>query len=75
MLKSKSWQQVTTGTDGNTELFCVNVFDYDWHDTKEKAIIDGEEINIYKIVVNDAKHLFAAKEVSNGVGAFYTYSY
>ena len=29
MLKSKSWQQVTTGTDGNTELFCVNIFDYD----------------------------------------------
>ena len=67
MLKSKSWQQVTTGTDGNTELFCVNVFDYDWHDTKEKAIIDGEEINIYKIVVNNTKHLFAAKEISNCV--------
>lgn len=29
MLKSKSWQQVTTGTDGNTELFGVNIFDYD----------------------------------------------
>ena len=44
MLKSKRWQQVNTGTDGNTELFGVNIFDYDWHDTNEKAIIDGEEI-------------------------------
>ena len=75
LLKSKSWQHTATGTDGNTELFGVNVFDYDWHDTKETAFIEGEEIRIYKIVVNGIKHLFAAKEISNCVWAFYTNKY
>lgn len=26
--KSKSWQLETTGIDGNTKLFGVNIFDY-----------------------------------------------
>lgn len=28
MRKSKSWQLETTGIDGNTKLFGVNIFDY-----------------------------------------------
>lgn len=75
MLKSRCWQHTATGTDGNTELFGINVFDYDWHDTKETTFIEGEEIRIYRIVVNGIKYLFAAKEVSNCVWEFYTYTY
>ena len=34
MWKSKSWQLEVTGVDGNVQLFGVNIFDYDWVDTK-----------------------------------------
>lgn len=74
-LKSKSWQHEITATDGTAELFGVNIFDYAWHNTKEKAFVDEEEINIYSVNINTKKHLFAAKEVSNCVWAFFTYKY
>ena len=75
MYKSKCWQHETTGTDGNTELFGVNIFDYAWHDTKEKAFVNEKEITIYSVIINNEKRLFAAIEVSNCVWAFYTYKY
>lgn len=74
-LKSKSWQHEITATDGTAELFGVNIFDYAWHDTLENAFVNEEEINIYSVIINTKKHLFAAKEVSNCVWAFFTYKY
>lgn len=75
MLKSKCWQHEITGIDGNTELFGVNIFDFSWNDTQENTLVKGEEIRIYSVVINNTKHLFAAKEVSNCVWKFYTYKY
>ena len=75
MLKSKAWQLEITGTDGNTKLFGVNIFEYKWNYTQENAFVNGEEIRIYSVVINDTKRLFAAKEVSNCVWEFYTYKY
>ena len=75
MLKGKCWQHEITGTDGNTALFGVNIFDYSWHDTREKAFVNEEEINIYSVIINNEKHLFAAKEISNCVWALYTYKH
>ena len=75
MLKSKTWQLEITGTDGNTELFGVNIFEYTWNYTQENAFVNGEEIRIYSVVINKTKHLFAAKEASNCVWQFYTYKY
>ena len=33
----KSWELVVTGVDGNVQLFGVNIFDYDWIDTKKQS--------------------------------------
>ena len=33
---SKSWKLEVTGVDGNVKLFGVNIFDYDWIDTKKE---------------------------------------
>ena len=33
MYKAMTWQHEATGTDGNVQLFGVNIFDYPWKDT------------------------------------------
>ena len=33
MWKEKTWQHEVTGVDGNTTLFGVNIFDYEWEST------------------------------------------
>ncbi len=75
MYKCKCWQHETIGTDSNTELFGVNIFDFSWTYTQEKALVKDEEIPIYSVVINNMQHLFAAKEVSNGVWEFYINKY
>ena len=40
MWKSKSWQLEVTGVDGNVQLFGVNIFDYDWVDTKNRVEVN-----------------------------------
>lgn len=45
--KQKQWQHTTTGTAGNTTIFGVNIFDYEWNARVEDAaghIVEGGEL-------------------------------
>lgn len=56
-LKNKTWQHEITGCDGNTILFGVNIFDYEWNSTnravKVRDPLYGEEykFSIYKVAI------------------------
>lgn len=75
---SEIWQHEITGVDGNTLLFGVNIFDYEWKDTKEFVKVSdplyGQEysFNIYTVVISGQEYKFAAGEFSNCVWGFYT---
>lgn len=79
--KEKTWQHEITGVDGNTTLFGVNIFDYDWNDTGEKVKVKdplyGQEYSfpIYKVFIKGRKRTFAAGEFSNCVWGFYIKKY
>lgn len=81
LLKSKTWQHETTGDAGNTMLFGVNIFDYEWKDTKESVLVrhplfDQEyKFHIYSVVINGQEQKFAAGEFSNLVWGFYIFKY
>ena len=45
MLKSKTWQHEITGIDGNTILFGVNIFDYEWQDTHRSVKVHHPQYN------------------------------
>ena len=81
MLKSKTWQHETTGTDGNVILFGVNIFDYKWKNThksvKVRDPLYGQEhkFRIYTVVINGQEQAFAAGEFSNCVWGFYLLKY
>lgn len=36
--RTKTWQHEVTGFDGNTILFGVNIFDYEWKSTGEEML-------------------------------------
>ncbi len=77
MWKSKSWQLETTGIDGNTKLFGVNIFDYQWVDTKQRVQVSdlSYEVPVYTIMVDNVQYEFAAGERSNCVWNFYLYKF
>jgi hypothetical protein len=77
MWKSKSWQLETTGIDGNTQLFGVNIFDYRWVDTKQRVQVSdlSYEVPVYTVMVDNVQHEFAAGECSNCVWNFYLYRF
>ena len=66
MLKSKSRQHEGMGTDGNTEFFGVNIFDYAWHNTKEKALVCRQRSQQRSLGVLYQQILSAYKGVHNG---------
>ncbi|QQS86772.1 hypothetical protein [Fusobacterium canifelinum] len=68
-LNEKTWQYEKHGIDGEVELFGVNIFDYEWEDTKE--ISKEYDFLIYKVVIDGKEYEFAAKETSNNVWCFY----
>lgn len=76
MWKSKSWQLEVTGIDGNVQLFDVNIFDYDWLNTKNRVKVNGlsYEIPVYQ-VIDGISYEFAACEQSNCVWNFYLYKF
>lgn len=73
----KTWRHKITGPDGNCTLFGVNIFNYDWVDTKEKiTVIDPLyhqecDISVYTVVINGKTKKFAAGEFSNCIWGFY----
>ena len=79
--KSKSWQHVITGADGNCELFSVNIFNYEWISTGEKIkvkdpIYKQDHIaHINNVNIDGKTKTFAACEFSNCVWCFYLYKY
>ena len=77
MWKSKSWQLEITGVDGDTQLFGVNIFDYQWMDTKQRVQVSdlSYEVPVYTVTINNVQHKFAAGESSNCVWNFYLYEF
>lgn len=75
MWKSKSWQLEVTGVDGNVQLFGVNIFDYDWVDTKNKIEVKDMSyaVHVYQVLINGKTYEFPAVERSNCVWNFYLY--
>lgn len=77
MWKIKSWKLAATGVDGDTHLFGVNIFDYDWVDTKKRIQVSdlSYDVPVYVVKINDRQYEFAAGERSNCVWNFYVYRY
>ena len=77
MWKSKSWQLEITGIDGHTKLFGVNIFDYQWIDTKHRVQVSdlSYEIPVYTVMIDNMQYEFAAGECSNCVWNFYVYKF
>ena len=77
MYKAMTWQHETTGTDGNVQLFGVNIFAYPWKDTIERVQVkspNGTEqlhVPVYQAVINGEARQFAATELSNCVWGFF----
>ena len=77
MWLKKSWKHKITGPDGNCKLFGLNIFDYDWNDTGEKATVSDPQyhqtynFNIYTVDIEGISKRFAAGEFSNCVWGFY----
>ena len=73
----KMWQHEITGVDGNSILFGVNIFDFEWTRTGEKIdIVDplyGQKYRfpVYKVFIREREYKFAAGEFSNSVFGFY----
>ena len=77
MWKSKSWQLEITGIDEHTKLFGVNIFDYQWIDTKQRVRVSdlSYEIPVYTVMIDNMQYEFAAGECSNCVWNFYLYKF
>lgn len=77
MWKDRNWQLETTGVDGNTLLFGVNIFEYDWVDTKRRIQVDDipYDVPVYTTKISGMEYEFAAGESSNCVWNFYVYKY
>jgi hypothetical protein len=72
------WRHVVTGFDGNVTLFDVNIFEYQWKSTGETIeVLDPlykqpHTMCVYKVLIGEEEHEFAAGEFSNCVWGFYT---
>ena len=79
--KEPTWQLETTGSDRNTALFGVKIFDYEWVNTGKKAkIVNSSDdtvnyLTVYSVVIDKKEHQFACDEYRNGVYNFYVYKY
>lgn len=77
MEKQKTWQCEKVGFDGNTILFGVNIFDYQWYETDQKAEVRdplyGQEYRfpVYTVNIKGKHYEFAAGEFSNCVWGFF----
>ena len=75
--EAEEWKFETSGLDGNSRLFGVNIFDYDWRRTGETAsVVDPHygqprRFHVYEVEINGQLLRFAAGEFSNGVWGFF----
>lgn len=75
--KSKTWQHKITGVDGDCQLFGVNIFNYKWNSTGNKAKVKdplyGQDYTflIYSVIIDEEEHEFAAGEFSNCIWGFF----
>lgn len=81
VFKEKSWQHEITGHDGNTMLFGVNIFKYNWKNTGKRIRVTdpqyGEHYTfpVYSVLINEKRQEFAAGEFSNCIWGFYLLKY
>ena len=80
MWKEKTWQYEKTGVDGNTTLFGVNIFDYEWESTGKRVNVrdpHGAEhkFDVYAVTIDGQKHEFAAGEFMMAVWGFFLEKY
>mgnify|MGYP003376140320 CR=1 FL=1 len=72
-----TWKFETAGPDGLCNLFGVKIFNYDWHDCRETAVVTDPHYNVektfhvYEVEIEGKMRRFAAGEFSNGVWGFY----
>lgn len=72
-----SWRFIGAWSHCFSDLFGVNVFDYEWHDTGEKIVLEDphyeqkRSLKIYEITIDGEVKKFATCEFSNSVYGFY----
>jgi hypothetical protein len=72
------WTFVKSAVEGECELFGVNIFDYKWQNTGDKAkVLDPiynqeHEMIVYSVEIAGREFTFATGEFSNCVYGFYT---
>ena len=72
-----AWQFKISGVDGNTELFGVNIFKYNWKSTGERIEVkdplygQNHLLYVYTVKIHKEEYKFAAGEFSNCVWGFY----
>ena len=72
-----AWQFKISGIDGNTELFGVNIFKYNWKSTGERVEVTdslygrSHLLYVYTVKIHKEEYKFAAGEFSNCVWGFY----
>lgn len=77
-LEKREWKYVITGVDGRTTLYGVNIFEYQWKNTGETIeVLDPlykqpHMMCVYRVLIGEEEHEFAAGEFSNCVWGFYT---
>ncbi len=72
------WKFVTSGVEGNADVFGVNIFDYKWENTGKTVMVKDPSYNqefrftIYRVEIKGVVHEFAAGEMSPLVYGFFT---
>ena len=75
MMKSKSWQWETTGTNKTAILFGVNIFTKDFRSTGKSVDFNHTKYDVFTVFVDGEEKTFAMTETSNGVYDFLTFRY
>ena len=76
--KSKWKNKAVYGTNGNTVLFGVNIFDYKWIRTDELADVRKSMFGkrhilpVYKVIIDNCEYKFAATEINSYKWIFFT---
>ena len=74
---SKNWRLEVVGGEGIIEFYGVNIFDYEWKSTGEKADVRDPHYGlaysfpVYTVDIDGNEIRFAAGEFSPCVWAFY----